>query len=1174
MGLGQGKGQSRDAPGIYLAAFGKHPGWDDHIEDIGIETDLLAQVRRWFYIEGISGNIDSGAWEKLGEEQRLAGFAHEFVWWFGPAGRDPAQVVVGRLWSSQDGKGRSKYPMAVYAQGTGIPISAMVRDVLPALGALERKCIEASSAAAVRMVIDQTRTDLRSWLAAHPEAAEKQELPADALTPTQVGELTDRAELGQKTGSLREGLARTLYAVERELGAFLPIGGDGRKSKSVSVQAAVVKAGHLRLPTLASGGSESCLAWISLISRRLSEGSAILAINPRGEKFVDVLVGEPGASQFYCMRASAKGFPLTTEVPYAIDEAFRGRAGDMVAKWSGREPAPAAIAAAAPAPVAPAASTDSPNSDKGSGIRKWLFGGAAGVIVLGGVVVAIMAGGDDKPGTTGDGIKVAIKDEPADSEIGTGPPASTGKVNTPPTPQPDPGQAARDKEAADKAVADKVAADKAAADKAAADQAARETADRARREQDERDRQAKEIADRQERERTEEADRQAKAREAQEQESKAKEARDREALAKAAKDDADRLEKDRLAREAKDKEDRDAKERASADARSERAKVERILTQVGQLIADGAGAGDAAAEGKSVQGLYDSARASAEFGALANGEIGKSIADRIGALNRIDQSNDQAFLSSAAGDVSAGKLGVALAAAHKLSQPGDRAWPATAAQAQQAQGIVGGLRSAAGQIMDPARNSEVAGRIDGISRGFWMNRWKSVDRRNDSEVAGVLAAMEPMGVSGDSLPAGDRFNILLGQYWPRFAAASGDSVRTLASQWIADAGKIQDLPGDGAKQIAALTAALAEAEAAGKSGPPLETIGPGALSGDKRWRLASSSARGATFAPPAGSKIQQPVEFIRIQTRDGVAYVQAQEMSLGLLDDLVGELGNWPDLARLARLEVKSNLGRAGPVVWDWDIAPGGQARGMKPAAQRNRENSRGWFDFENSGAAYFEPGKEPKAPGLKHPVQYVSPAAAIYVARLVGCRLPTVEEAGLMIAMSTDSQPNRRDASWMAAMQHLARTSAAKNPRWFDGGIFIPADASQVKRKDRAVAATEQDDGTVLFRDVDSGGSAGLQDAVGNVSEFVFEDAASQAALPQDPGALKEAVQKTTAIRIVGGSALSPPEVDPTHAYSIRTDAGFSDVGFRLAFAVEGGVAGGNERLHEAIRRLAMIGP
>lgn len=43
----QGKAQ------LFLAVFGKHPGWDDHIDDLGIETKRLAEVKRVMYFECI-----------------------------------------------------------------------------------------------------------------------------------------------------------------------------------------------------------------------------------------------------------------------------------------------------------------------------------------------------------------------------------------------------------------------------------------------------------------------------------------------------------------------------------------------------------------------------------------------------------------------------------------------------------------------------------------------------------------------------------------------------------------------------------------------------------------------------------------------------------------------------------------------------------------------------------------------------------------------------------------------------------------------------------------------------------------------------------------------------------------------------------------------------------------
>src|SRR5215211_6359063 len=83
----------------YVAAFGKHPGWDDHIDDLGLETERLVQFKRMLYLEGLQRNIDSGAWEALSAGQRIDGFRHAFLWLTGGAGDE---AVVGRFWSSSD----------------------------------------------------------------------------------------------------------------------------------------------------------------------------------------------------------------------------------------------------------------------------------------------------------------------------------------------------------------------------------------------------------------------------------------------------------------------------------------------------------------------------------------------------------------------------------------------------------------------------------------------------------------------------------------------------------------------------------------------------------------------------------------------------------------------------------------------------------------------------------------------------------------------------------------------------------------------------------------------------------------------------------------------------------------------------------------------------------------
>ena len=94
------KGKDVSSERVFVAAFGKHPGWDDHIDDIGLETDIIIAVKRILYVQGVGGNIDSGSWDKLQENQPIEEFKHTLVWCI------DGNLIVGRLWSSRDGKAR------------------------------------------------------------------------------------------------------------------------------------------------------------------------------------------------------------------------------------------------------------------------------------------------------------------------------------------------------------------------------------------------------------------------------------------------------------------------------------------------------------------------------------------------------------------------------------------------------------------------------------------------------------------------------------------------------------------------------------------------------------------------------------------------------------------------------------------------------------------------------------------------------------------------------------------------------------------------------------------------------------------------------------------------------------------------------------------------------------
>jgi hypothetical protein len=153
------KPRAENLPKVHMAAFGKHPGWDDHIEDIGLTSPSLVLARRVMYSEGIAGNIDSGSWDRLEDVKRLPSFKHHFYW------RRPEGWLVGRMWSSRDGKGRSKYPMIVCGLVEGVPAAWAFERILPKLAAIEARVTQTSSAEMVRLAIGEAKRDLESELA-------------------------------------------------------------------------------------------------------------------------------------------------------------------------------------------------------------------------------------------------------------------------------------------------------------------------------------------------------------------------------------------------------------------------------------------------------------------------------------------------------------------------------------------------------------------------------------------------------------------------------------------------------------------------------------------------------------------------------------------------------------------------------------------------------------------------------------------------------------------------------------------------------------------------------------------------------------------------------------------------------------------------------------------------
>ena len=292
---------------IFLAGFGKHPGWDDHIEDIGIATESLAIVKNLLYVEGIGGQINTGAWEKLGPDQQLTAFKHVFLW------QRSDQLLIGLVWSSVDGKGRARYPMIACAHCLGVSPQRVMERVLPRLREVQRLCQATKSPDEVRDIFRRAQDDLR--LQCRPIQGDP---PVPDLSAEERRQFLTRPELGANN----EGLYRILYQIQSQMKAYGPGHGTFRQPELPPRQ--------LRLPACSNSPSQAILLWCRLFASQLSLAAPRLLVAPDGETWLDLVVGEPSSQECFCLRASPKVLPLASDVPYNLDAQFRYEAQQFI----------------------------------------------------------------------------------------------------------------------------------------------------------------------------------------------------------------------------------------------------------------------------------------------------------------------------------------------------------------------------------------------------------------------------------------------------------------------------------------------------------------------------------------------------------------------------------------------------------------------------------------------------------------------------------------------------------------------------------------------------------------------------------------------------------------------------------------------------------------------------
>ena len=480
-------------------------------------------------------------------------------------------------------------------------------------------------------------------------------------------------------------------------------------------------------------------------------------------------------------------------------------------------------------------------------------------------------------------------------------------------------------------------------------------------------------------------------------------------------------------------------------------------------------------------------------------------------------------------------------------------WPATLSELRRDGEYAERLQLGLDLISDESRRDTLRGvfaarRADGWVRCFGL-------LNDGSDIRGAAALADEFGVDATTLEDGARFNLAVGRLASLTRELNEDTVSAGVRDTVAELRSLES-SSDSAVSAAAGGAIGLLTELVPEDGSRVafdtsifQQLGPASVSG--LGLSASSVAPDGSWVEYSGAldRASGPVtlRFERIDDVDGVVpsfYMCVDEIPLRIFGSAARRIyaqearrtgsassleSGWTDLTDETWL---------GPRLWTYarssarfslnsDASTGGQMRAPQLADVPSLVE--GFVaGQDNSGLS--------TTPDTDMPMQSLSPAACETWARAMGCRLPTLAEWRIAYAAAPSAEANLRDQAWARQRDFVAAQRATAPLPWPNEGGY----ASSNENPQTAPAAST-DDGFVFFRPVDPG-APGLRNLEGNVAEVVYSQGVDSAALA-----------------IVGGSAMSPPGLDPTEPVAVSGGArrrGSADIGVRLVLPLAG--AGG----------------
>lgn len=567
------------------------------------------------------------------------------------------------------------------------------------------------------------------------------------------------------------------------------------------------------------------------------------------------------------------------------------------------------------------------------------------------------------------------------------------------------------------------------------------------------------------------------------------------------------------------------------------------LSEVGRgLSALDAGLNRDAGDGAALLASFAGVRARPSYATV-------SFAAGVQSLER-DLSELEKIRSESSGDALAStlrspRLALALAAWRRLHALGD--WT-SAANVDRMREVATALTARlAREVRDQDEREKLLAETRQATSAWWRGAFRKA--QDDAAIGRLLAARESFGVAEESLGPAERFNVQL------FALKSVDwralPVDELVRQRDDAVSKLRGLLGltadaETTAWISSL-AALQLQEAPGTV-TDLRKLGPGRVGWEGE---VAENGRSVSFRRRWGNREQQ-LSFRLVESENAVPFFLATaEVSTGLMLDLLTQ----PAVLTRMLPWLQASAGedgeqRLGPQIWRLD-------------RQRGARLNERWTGIPLPSwpkALYPDDVPPPGAPTRNHPLHYLPPAAALYLATdVLGCRLPSPEEWQAIAARERAdlATANVRDATWLRTHNYLLGAGVLVDSPLL-GDFFWPRSAGTPKTGRDAQAATSATDNTVWFAEVGTAPDAnGFSHLFGNVAEMLYDEGSRR-------------------FSVAGASALSPPEIEPERTYPVEAafaTAGFSDVGFRLAFNAPGTLAERN-RLRLLIRNKPYLRP